>query len=289
MSQPLSPEVLQKIEENKRAALAKLAQKKRERDSAGEPEGSEVSSDNVGDGGDSRASKRRARWAKPIFDYDLSQMVDTRGGFIADEGNENDEFRKKLEEKAHKVDMNPARSLDPDQNPRCSECQSLDVDPHYNQIFNISVCAACKEKFPDRYSLITKTEAKEDYLLTDPELRDEELLPHWSKPNPRKSTWNNMMLYVRFMVEEYAFKKWGGPEALDAEWEKREKYKKEKKDKQFKEKLKDLRRRTITSTWEKRRDKAHTHEYGDPVQNPSDGTTKQTCTICGLEIETEVF
>ena len=73
-----------------------------------------------------------------------------------------------------------------------------------------------------------------------------------------------MMLYVRFMVrklktlgtagscsssvtestfahaqvEEYAFTKWGGPEALDAEWDKRTNQKKEKKDKQFKEKLK---------------------------------------------------
>lgn len=32
------------------------------------------------------------------------------------------------------------------------------------------------------------------------ELKDEELLPHWSKPNPHKSTWNDMMLYVREMV-----------------------------------------------------------------------------------------
>ncbi|EIE83484.1 hypothetical protein RO3G_08189 [Rhizopus delemar RA 99-880] len=32
------------------------------------------------------------------------------------------------------------------------------------------------------------------------ELKDTELLPHWSKPNPHKSTWNDMMLYVREMV-----------------------------------------------------------------------------------------
>ncbi|CAO3657825.1 unnamed protein product [Umbelopsis vinacea] len=236
-----------------------------------------------------RASKRRARWAKPIFEYDLSKMVDTRAGFLADEDGKNDENRKKFEEKAHKVDLNPPRSIDPSQNPKCSECNSLDIDPHFNQIFKINVCSACKEKYPDKYSLITKTEAKEDYLLTDPELRDVDLLPHWSKPNPRKSTWNNMMLYVRFMVEEYAFTKWGGPEALDAEWDKRTNQKKEKKDKQFKEKLKDLRKRTITSTWERRREQAHNHEYGDPVQDPETGNTIQTCHICGIEIESESF
>lgn len=32
------------------------------------------------------------------------------------------------------------------------------------------------------------------------ELKDPELLPHWSKPNPHKSSWNDMMLYVREMV-----------------------------------------------------------------------------------------
>lgn len=37
------------------------------------------------------------------------------------------------------------------------------------------------------------------------ELKDPELLPHWSKPNPHKSSWNDMMLYVREMVIERFF------------------------------------------------------------------------------------
>lgn len=56
-----------------------------------------------------------------------------------------------------------------------------------------------------RYSLLTKTEAREDYLLTDPELKDNELLPHLERPNLQKATWNNMMLYLRYQVKEYAF------------------------------------------------------------------------------------
>jgi len=237
MSQPLSDEVLKRIEENKAKALAKLAAKrKREQEPATNEAAPAESKQNSADN-DARGSKRRARWAKPIFEYDLSQMVDSRGGFLIDDDCGNGDDKKKFDEKAHKVDLNPPRSIDPSQNPKCSECNSLDIDPHFHQIFKVNICSACKDKYPDKYSLITKTEAKEDYLLTDPELRDVDLLPHWSKPNPRKSTWNNMMLYVRFMVEEYAFSKWGGPEALDAEWEKREKQKKDKKDKQFKEKL----------------------------------------------------
>ena len=83
---------------------------------------------------------------------------------------------------------------------------------------------SCKYKFPDKYSLLTKTEAREDYLLTEPELKDPELLPHLEKPNPHKSTWNNMMLFLRYQVEEYALseRKWGSAEKLDEEYQKRE-------------------------------------------------------------------
>lgn len=43
----------------------------------------------------------------------------------------------------------------------------MDLDPVFFNVFHIFLCPTCKEKFPEKYSLITKTEAKEDYLLTD--------------------------------------------------------------------------------------------------------------------------
>ena len=98
-----------------------------------------------------------------------------------------------------------------------------------------------------------------------------------------------MMLYVREMVEAYAFKKWDGPEGLDAEYERREAQKKDKKDKKFKEKLADLRRRTMTSTWERKRQEGpHKHEFDDFIKD-QDGNTTQTCKTCGLVIESEEF
>ena len=63
------------------------------------------------------------------------------------------------------------------------------------------------------------------------ELRDHEVMPHLLKANPHKSTFANMMLFLRYQVEEFAWKKWGSPEALDAEWEKRTEEKKKKKNK----------------------------------------------------------
>jgi DNA-repair protein complementing XP-A cells len=79
----------------------------------------------------------------------------------------------------------------------------------------------------------------QDYLLTDDELRDENLLPHLLRANPHASTYSNMMLYLRFQVEEVAWKKWGGEEGMDAEWERREEQKRQRKERKFEEGLKE--------------------------------------------------
>ncbi|KAJ1990735.1 DNA repair protein rad14 [Dimargaris cristalligena] len=122
------------------------------------------------------------------------------------------------------------------------------------------------------------------------ELRDREILPCWEKPNPRKSTWNNMMLYVREQVEIYAFKRWGGEEALDREFERRVNEKKERKAKKFQASLRDLRNRTRTSLWQKKEFNAiHEHEFGPTAVNPETGESEQTCTTCGIKVEVEEF
>ena len=110
-------------------------------------------------------------------------------------------------------------------------------------------------------------------------------MPHLLKANPHSSTWNNMMLFVRFQVEEFAFKKWGGPEGLDAEWEKRMSDKRTKRSKKFEDSLKDLRRKTRESGWAKRKAEEHVHSYGVPDK----ALGIQRCTECGFEVEVEEF
>jgi DNA-repair protein complementing XP-A cells len=51
----------------------------------------------------------------------------------------------------------------------CRECGSLEIDWKWEGELRCCVCHPCKEKFPEKYSLLTKTEAREDYLLTDRE------------------------------------------------------------------------------------------------------------------------
>ncbi|KAH0133329.1 DNA repair protein, partial [Aureobasidium melanogenum] len=183
-----------------------------------------------------------------FVEYDFSKMTDTKGGFLTAEDDphnralhtpnqeqkpanmtlkewEKAQLIKKLKnERAGPYEPGLSALGGAKEQKKCRECGTLEIDWKWDDVFGCQVCKACQEKFPDKYSLLTKTEAREDYLLTDPELKDEQLLPRLEKPNPHKSTWNNMMLYLRYQVEEYAFsdKKWGSPEALDEEFEKRQ-------------------------------------------------------------------
>ncbi|GAW04709.1 DNA repair protein [Lentinula edodes] len=200
------------------------------------------------------------------FEYDLSKMVNSKGGFLLADDKEVDEAtrRKEMERERQRTmqNMEPPIHLDLDKNPRCQECQSIDIDHTYKNVFGCLVCKRCTKEKPERYSLLTKTECKEDYLLTDPELRDQEAMPHLLKANPHKSTFANMMLFLRYQVEEFAWKKWGSAEALDVEYERRMAEKKRTKNKKFEQGLKELRKRTREGVWQKRKDAEHKHVFG---------------------------
>ncbi|KAB8301241.1 hypothetical protein EYC80_003128 [Monilinia laxa] len=262
-----------------------------------------------------------ARKFRKYVDHDFSKMTDTKGGFLNEE---DDPWNKALhapkegDKPAHMTlkewerhqllkglrnrkegPFEPGLSVLGRGDKKCRECNSLEIDFVWEEVFKCRVCNGCKEKFPEKYSLLTKTEAKEDYLITDPELKDGELLPHLNKPNPHKSHWHDMMLFLRYQVEEYAFKtKWGSAEALDAEFEKRETEKKKRKEEKFKSKLKELKKKTRTEAY--RRGIAgdgrggkfgdaisngkHEHEWGQTVEN-EDGMSVKTCVECGMEVE----
>lgn len=183
--------------------------------------------------------------------------------------------------------------------PKCAECQSLDIDFVWAEVFHVAVCGRCKDKFPEKYSLLTKTEVKDDYLLTDEECRDEELLPHLSKPNPHKAHWHDMMLFLRCQVEAYAFGsgKWGSAEALDEEFERRQVATKERKERKFKKGLLDLKRKTRGEQYRRAmkgdgpggfgetiKGGRHEHEWGVTVER-EDGVSVKSCKECGMEVE----
>lgn len=130
-------------------------------------------------------SIRPARNFTKYVEYDFSKMTDTKGGFIAAEDDPYDKVlhavgrdgkpahmtqkeweRQQLLESKHKQGaFEPCLPLALDT--KCQECKGPDVDRKWEEVFGCAVCNNCKEEFPDKYSLLTKTEAKEDYLLTD--------------------------------------------------------------------------------------------------------------------------
>ncbi|KAK5101245.1 DNA repair protein rad14 [Lithohypha guttulata] len=258
------------------------------------------------------------------IEYDFSKMTDTKGGFLTAEDDPHNKAMRSAEK-----DMKPAQMTQKDwerqqllrslrnqqagpfepgisamtmkdeQTKKCRECGAYEIDFKWSDIFDIAVCNTCKEKFPEKYSLLTKTEAREDYLLTEPELKDEKLLPHLERPNPHKSNWHNMYLYLRLQVEAYAFsdKRWGSSEALDAEFERRQAETKQRKETKFKNKLADLKKRTQVEAYRRNRagnssqfgddlgDGKHIHDFGRAVENPDSGIPVKQCLGCGLEVE----
>jgi DNA-repair protein complementing XP-A cells len=132
-----------------------------------------------------------ARNLSKYIEYDFSKMTDTKGGFLTAE---DDPHNKALHQEG--AETKPAnmtlkewerqrllRSLQSrkagpfepaiseltreEKNKQCQECGSLEIDWKWEETLKCAVCSACKEKFPEKYSLLTKTEAKDDYLLTD--------------------------------------------------------------------------------------------------------------------------
>ncbi|KAL9082018.1 MAG: hypothetical protein Q9159_006814, partial [Coniocarpon cinnabarinum] len=173
-------------------------------------------------------------YLKKYIEYDFSSMADTKGGFLTQDDDphnrvlhapdekpagmtQRDWEHKQLELKMRRAQTGPYEPnlghLNSEQlrERGCQDCGSLEIDFLWADLLQTRVCQKCKDALPEKYSLLTKSEAREDYLLTEPELKDEELLPRLEKPNPHKSTWQPMLLFLRYQVEAYAFseRKWG--------------------------------------------------------------------------------
>lgn len=150
------------------------------------------------------ANKKFARFV----DYNFSNMTDTKGGFLSTEddpfnkslsgaaggsgsaggpgGSNPDEpqrpkhmteaewermqlLRKLQKQKAGPFEPGLSAIADKAERKKCRECGNLEIDWVWEEVFGCCVCGGCKEKFPEKYSLLTKTECREDYLITDRE------------------------------------------------------------------------------------------------------------------------
>lgn len=121
----------------------------------------------------------------------------------------------------------------------CEACgdESGLIDPELEASFKVSVCYGCKDSNA-LYSVITKTQAKSEFLLTEEELADAQLLPSISRKNPHNPRWSDMKLYLRKQCRDFAIKKFGSEVELKAAIDGRVENKTDRKSKKFLKKLK---------------------------------------------------
>lgn len=311
----LSKEQQALIERNREKALERF--KLRQGFAAGQRDGSQYkpqvpgaveSSDNLNNKGDAVTKYIRPSVRKSDYiEYDFSTMQDTYGGFVSGRNVDKngkpiemslEEWKRQQKEKQEldslQDDEYELPPVDDHDAPKCHECNSIEIDKKMLEIFGCLVCKRCKEKFPNKYSLLTKTECKEDYFLTDPELADETLFRRIIKENPHSGTFSRMQLFLRYQIEEYAFKKWGGEKKLDEEWLRREEMRKKRRERKFNNKLKDMRKKLraeeLTRNLRLVRDNKHTHDWSAPIRKVDKETNMDNifvkrCTECGMEVE----
>lgn len=175
--------------------------------------------------------------------------------------------------------------------PTCESChKSIEFDSQLLAHFERKVCRKCVSLKPEKYSLLTKTECKNDYLLTDPELEDRSLFHRMEKQNPHSGTYSRMILFLREEVEQYAFKKWGGHDKLDAEWVRREERKITIKEKKYQKQLKEMRKKTRAQEFTKKLQlkkfgKSHVHEWVVVNIDETTSCITKECKDCKQRIE----
>lgn len=231
---------------------------------------------------------RQARLAsRPLSAVDgataakVSKTVDSGGGFFIEEEEDGE-----TEKKARTVVQQPAPVIEPDYL-LCDECHKPFMDSYLSNSFDLSVCDSCRDS-DVKHKLISRTEAKQRFLLKDCDLDQREPpLRFILKKNPHNPRWGDMKLYLLLQVEKRCLEVWGSEEALEEARETREENREVQKQKRFNKKVKELRRAVRSSMWTKDTS-VHQHEYGpEEVVDPDEDLYKKTCTSCGHELTYE--
>jgi DNA-repair protein complementing XP-A cells len=178
----------------------------------------------------------------------------------------------------------------------CEACadETALIDPELEACFKVLVCYNCKDSSSSLYSVITKTQAKNEFLLTDEELGDSLLLPSISRKNPHNPRWSDMKLYLRKQCRDFAIRKFGSEVQLKAAIDGRVENKTDRKSKQFLKKLKGTSRHFIAHLFififAELRSKTRVEKV---VQLSGAGKSHAhvfragKCTVCGMQVQQE--
>ncbi|XP_067013655.1 DNA repair protein complementing XP-A cells homolog [Anabrus simplex] len=213
---------------------------------------------------------------KSIIKVQSTKFIDTGGGFLLEETDV-------LEQGAQGIlKPTPGPIIKPDQ-PSCLECQEQFVDSYLFQTFDHPVCDSCRDP-EDKHSLITKTDAKNEYLLKDCDLEKREPpLKFIVRKNPHNARWGDMKLYLHLQVEKRALEVWQSEEELRKEYERREEKRDKAKIKKYNKQVKALRMNVRSSMYDRTTKAAHVHEFGPDTYHEEEDNYTHTCKTCGYE------
>ncbi|XP_018670863.2 DNA repair protein complementing XP-A cells homolog [Ciona intestinalis] len=206
-----------------------------------------------------------------------TRVVDSGAGFLIEENPQ-------VEAKKMKITEEPAPVIAGDLT-ICMECDKPFLDSYLLSTYDHPVCDKCKDT-EDKHSVITKSEAKETYLLSEVDLmKREPILKCVVRRNPRNNRWGDMKLYLKLQVENRALEVWGSEEAIEDEHEVRRKKKEDAKLKKFNKNMKQLRKEVRSSLYSVKV-QGHQHFYGEEQHIGGDEYNK-TCSTCGHQVTFE--
>ncbi|XP_056136910.1 DNA repair protein complementing XP-A cells [Lampris incognitus] len=211
----------------------------------------------------------------------VAKIIDSGAGFFIEEEGDGEQ-----EQKVNTVVHQPAPVIQPDYLV-CDDCDKPFMDSYLSNSFDLSVCDKCRDN-EVKHKLISRTEAKQQYLLKDCDLdKREPPLKFILRKNPHNPHWGDMKLYLKLQVEKRCMEVWGSEEALEEARETREENREVQKQKRFNKKVKELRRAVRSSVWTKDTS-IHQHQYGpEEVLDEEEDLYKKTCTTCGHELTYE--
>lgn len=164
--------------------------------------------------------------------------------------------------------------------PQCLDCGTRFPHSYLLDTFDYSVCDACRRP-DDAHALLTRTEAKGEFLLKDCDL-DARPPPLRAlvRRNPHAGGGADMRLYVRAQVEARARQVWGGDEQLRLERERRDERRGRAALKAQQRRLRALRMDVRSSLFRRGVD-AHRHRWGPERHDARADEYSRECLDCG--------
>ncbi|VDK35654.1 unnamed protein product [Taenia asiatica] len=216
---------------------------------------------------------------------------DSSGGL----GQQRRKKRRKLQSKQPSVPPPPSLPSEapllvprpPDEEkPICDECSREFDDSYLLRNFDCQVCDGCRDS-KGIHTLVTRSTAKERYLLTDVDLDVREPpLRRIYKKNPRHSSWGDMQLFLEAQVAARSLEIWGSEAKVEAERASRVVKRERAKLRGFQKRVKELRIQVRSSLYAKK-SIPHEHTFGPEVYDEKKETYSKSCTSCGCVMSFE--